>query len=137
MNDQCTCKDFKPNMEIINAPLMLQVARNPQHFKKDKSGTIKAYMGKPFVYCPWCGEELKVEDDKEITIDIELLAKLYAVCLNTRGLYDLIVTLGVKGQLPGYASCLTTLTEAIKDIEDLGSDTRQKLLFSSMNAVKD
>ena len=43
------CSDWKPNIEKVNAPLMLAAARNPHH---------KQYDGKPFRFCPWCGQEL-------------------------------------------------------------------------------
>lgn len=54
----CKCEDYKKEIETVFAPLLLQVARNPQNFKKDKDGVIQAYEGKLFKYCPWCGEEL-------------------------------------------------------------------------------
>lgn len=47
---ECKCEDWAENMPKVNAPLMLAVARNPD--------TAQQYDGKPFEYCPWCGEEL-------------------------------------------------------------------------------
>jgi len=47
---ECDCKDWKENIEIVNGPLLLQLARNPQ---------LKGYIGKIFKYCPWCSLELK------------------------------------------------------------------------------
>jgi len=45
----CLCPDFKENVEKLNAPFVLAVARNP-----DAGG----YKGKQFQFCPWCGKEL-------------------------------------------------------------------------------
>ncbi len=75
--------------------------------------------------------------NKEITIDMELLAKLYQVCHNAKGLYDLIISLGVKEQLPGYDRCLIILTEAIKGVEDLWPDIERQLLLEAMNTMRD
>lgn len=49
MND-CSCPDWKPNIEAINGPIVLQSIR---------SGFTYQYRGKKFKYCPWCGEELR------------------------------------------------------------------------------
>ena len=47
----CDCKDWKPNVKIIDGIIALHALR---------IGT-KGYSGKPFVYCPWCGEKLNEE----------------------------------------------------------------------------
>jgi len=52
-NVKCSCPDWKPNMEKLNAPNLFLHARN--------SETYKGYEGKIFIYCPWCGKELKEE----------------------------------------------------------------------------
>ena len=45
----CDCQDWKSNIDKVNGPILLQVARNPE-----QSG----YDGKLFAYCPWCGKKL-------------------------------------------------------------------------------
>jgi hypothetical protein len=52
----CTCKDWQPGVEKINAYISLQFAR---------SGGATQYTGKPFNFCPWCGKKL-VDDEKDI-----------------------------------------------------------------------
>jgi hypothetical protein len=49
----CDCKDWKENIEKVNAPLLLQAAR--QGFQN------VGYDGVRFRYCPWCSKML-VED---------------------------------------------------------------------------
>jgi hypothetical protein len=44
------CEDWKPNSEKVDAPMVLLHARNPS--------TYKGYDGKPFKFCPWCGQPL-------------------------------------------------------------------------------
>jgi hypothetical protein len=48
----CTCPDWKPNIEIINGPYILQQIRQP--------GSVRPC--KQFVFCPWCGRKLIDED---------------------------------------------------------------------------
>lgn len=43
------------NVQKLNAPNMLLYARNPT--------TYKGYDGLPFKFCPWCGQ--KLEDDEQ------------------------------------------------------------------------
>jgi hypothetical protein len=53
---KCICEKWIANIEKINAPIILQAAR---------TGTA-GYDGEPFIFCPWCGEELiKKESDNE------------------------------------------------------------------------
>ena len=47
MND-CSCQDWKDNIDKINGPIMLEQLR----------GKSKGYDGVPIRYCPWCGEKL-------------------------------------------------------------------------------
>ena len=47
----CLCPDFKENVELLNAPFALEIARNPL--------THRGYTGKQFKFCPWCGSELQ------------------------------------------------------------------------------
>ncbi len=47
----CDCKDFKENADEVNKPWGLWASH----------GESKGYEGKPFIYCPWCGEKLKEE----------------------------------------------------------------------------
>jgi hypothetical protein len=42
------CEDWLPQIEKVNAPIILANARNPEY---------PQYDGKPFVYCPWCGRK--------------------------------------------------------------------------------
>lgn len=44
--DEC-CADWKPQCEHLNGPIILQSVR---------SGGRYQYGGKPFLFCPWCGE---------------------------------------------------------------------------------
>ena len=52
---QCNCKDWKPNIEIINGFISMQTVM--------AWGNKDGYTGKPFVYCPWCGKKLKEVKD--------------------------------------------------------------------------
>lgn len=52
----CTCKDWEPGIEKINAYIGLQFAR---------SGGATQYTGKPFEYCPWCGKKLIDDEDTQ------------------------------------------------------------------------
>lgn len=61
-NKFCKCKDWKENIDIVEAPLMSEVARNLQNFKKEKIGTILGYTGKKFIFCPWCSKKLLPKD---------------------------------------------------------------------------
>lgn len=45
----CLCQDFETQVEIVNGPIVLQTIR---------SGGAYKYPGKPFKFCPWCGDEL-------------------------------------------------------------------------------
>lgn len=49
-NPKCDCADWTIQIEKVNAPIMLLYARNPNTYK---------YDGKPFAYCPWCGNALQ------------------------------------------------------------------------------
>lgn len=53
MKKWCVCAEWAPNIEKVNAPLMLAYARNPS--------AANMYRGVPFRYCPWCGEYLLIE----------------------------------------------------------------------------
>ena len=66
----CNCKDWKPNIEIINGIIDMQT-----HMAW---GNKDGYQGKPFVYCPWCGSKLTVEVP-EITHKEENMKKVAAV----------------------------------------------------------
>jgi hypothetical protein len=46
---ECSCADWLENLPKVNAPIMLQAARNPHH---------GGYTGMPFRFCPWCGKGL-------------------------------------------------------------------------------
>lgn len=52
----CDCPDWEPNTKILNAYVQMGVIHG--------MGDYKARNGKPFVYCPWCGEKLKEEVPK-------------------------------------------------------------------------
>ena len=52
----CTCKDWKPNIDKINAPITLQTLR---------SGGAYQFDGEPFHFCPWCGKELVDEQESD------------------------------------------------------------------------
>jgi hypothetical protein len=45
---KCTCPDWKPNIEIISGPFILQQLRQP--------GSVRPC--KQFEFCPWCGSKL-------------------------------------------------------------------------------
>ena len=51
----CDCKDFEENMIELNKPWGLWASH----------GESKGYEGKPFIYCPWCGEKLKGDEINE------------------------------------------------------------------------
>ena len=50
----CDCPEWAPNIEQVNAPLMLAAARNP-------SASFLGYTGVHFRFCPWCGKQLVAE----------------------------------------------------------------------------
>lgn len=47
-NVECTCDDWKQNIDLVNGPIQLQFVR-----------TGVQYAGKKFTHCPWCGVELR------------------------------------------------------------------------------
>ena len=53
----CNCKDWKDNIDKINAAIGFLFARNPH--------TYKGYEGKQFIYCPWCSKKLRKEKKSE------------------------------------------------------------------------
>ena len=59
---KCNCEDWEPNIEIINGMINTQAA----HSWGNKDG----YEGKPFDFCPWCGERL-VDDDGRPKIKVK------------------------------------------------------------------
>lgn len=48
MKLECGCADWKPQMEKINGPIVLQSLRAGRDL----------YDGKAFKFCPWCGVRL-------------------------------------------------------------------------------
>lgn len=62
MGRKCTCADYEPNVEKINAPMALQHARNPL--------TYKGYDGKIWQFCPWCGSKL-IETEGYAAVSLE------------------------------------------------------------------
>jgi len=57
---KCDCKDWKENIDKVNAPFLFQQARNPH---------LKGYDGRGFIYCPWCSALLK-EGNTEIRNEV-------------------------------------------------------------------
>jgi hypothetical protein len=53
VSKQCGCKEWGPNIKLVEAPRMLLDARNP--------GSAH-YEGVLWRYCPWCGNELYEND---------------------------------------------------------------------------
>lgn len=49
----CKCKDWKPNIDIVNGFIVMQANM--------AWGNKKGYTGKPFRFCPWCGKKLVAE----------------------------------------------------------------------------
>lgn len=49
----CTCKDWEPNIKIINEYIMMNALHS--------YGNPKGYSGKVIKYCPWCGKKLRKE----------------------------------------------------------------------------
>ena len=47
---KCTCKDWLPNVELIDGLIDVQ-----SHMVW---GNPKGYTGKRFNFCPWCGKKL-------------------------------------------------------------------------------
>lgn len=54
MSLHCNCPDWKPNIEIINGPFILQQIRQP--------GSVRPC--KPFIFCPWCSNRLAEKCDQ-------------------------------------------------------------------------
>jgi len=52
----CTCKEWEPNIKIINGMIGMQSVM--------AWGNKKGYTGKPFQFCPWCGRKLVKEQDE-------------------------------------------------------------------------
>lgn len=48
LNEEECCEDWKPNLDKINGFILTAAAR---------SGNFNIYTGKPFVFCPWCGQK--------------------------------------------------------------------------------
>lgn len=56
MYKECTCEDWVQGMTQIDAFIMLGFAHGYK------------YVGGPFVYCPWCGKQIRdVEPTSEHT----------------------------------------------------------------------
>ena len=51
MSLECDCKDWKENIDKLNAGAMMQYIHGQ-----------KGYTGKTFIFCPWCSKELKEKD---------------------------------------------------------------------------
>jgi hypothetical protein len=62
----CTCKEWEPGIDKINAYISLQFAR---------SGGATQYTGKPFEYCPWCGTKL-IDEKQKLKKNLHLSKKL-------------------------------------------------------------
>ena len=45
----CPCPDWDVQIQKVNGPIVNQAVR---------SGFTWRYDGKPFVFCPWCGNRL-------------------------------------------------------------------------------
>lgn len=74
---RCVCDDWRVNLPILNAPLMLAVARNPN--------AGHGYKGKPFAFCPWCGLTLRVSATETVLPDApEPPVKACPSCNNER-----------------------------------------------------
>ena len=55
-NKRCYCKEWLPNIEKINGPIIMQTLR---------SGGRYVFDGEPFNFCPWCGKELVDERESD------------------------------------------------------------------------
>lgn len=51
MSLHCPCPDWEPGIRKIDGPIALQAVR---------TGGAYQYDGKPFRFCPWCGQRLKM-----------------------------------------------------------------------------
>ena len=51
---KCTCADWMPGVSKINA-----------YIDVGRIHSMGDYSGKPFVYCPWCGLKLMLEEDRD------------------------------------------------------------------------
>ena len=49
----CTCPDWEPNCNHINAWIQFSMLHTVM------------YDITPFLYCPWCGKKLKEKEDNE------------------------------------------------------------------------
>jgi len=58
---ECTCQDWKDNINLLNAPLLLMSLRMGS----------KGYTGKFMVYCPWCASLLKEPKMEEKIIEVK------------------------------------------------------------------
>lgn len=50
---QCDCREFKENTKILDG--IIDIYANLSY------GNPRGYVGKPFVYCPWCSKKLTEE----------------------------------------------------------------------------
>ena len=54
---ECTCKDWKENIPLTDSAITMSALHS--------YGNPKGYVGKPFVYCPWCKKKLKSVKEKD------------------------------------------------------------------------
>jgi hypothetical protein len=47
---KCDCRAYKQNITTLNGII--------DTYAKSKSGNPRGYIGRPFVYCPWCSKKL-------------------------------------------------------------------------------
>ena len=52
MGKQCNCKDWKENIDKLNAGWVLDITHGG-----------KGYIGKIMEFCPWCAKKLKENHD--------------------------------------------------------------------------
>ncbi len=57
---KCDCKDWKPGMEKINAPIVLEQTRGGFVYPDDHFIKMK--------FCPWCGMPLKEKNGQSAKI---------------------------------------------------------------------
>ncbi len=64
MSRQCTCQEWLDNIDKVNAPGLLLIARNPQ--------SASQYRGVKFRFCPWCASAL-TESPTQETVPARIL----------------------------------------------------------------
>lgn len=91
----CTCKDWQPGIDKINAYISLQFAR---------SGGATQYTGQPFNFCPWCGKKLVDEEKQKLKKNPQFPMRRNTKCI-MGGRHKWVYYIPPTGIRFGYFKC--------------------------------